>query len=249
MMLRRQRPGRRHRRQPHPAPGVAGGERRRARSASWDATAPASRPRSAPSWGTRKPVSGTISAGGTRHHGLAPVRDRAPGRRLSRPRRARCSAISRWPRTSCCRPGRGQTAAVRRGARGAGLPRVPQARALSARAAASSCRAASARWCRLPARLALDPKLLLLDEPTEGPVPGRRALDRRRHRLDPPARARRADRQNRTCTTCPISPTASTSSSAERLSYSGRLADARKDAAVAQDGRGSASGLMRASLT
>ena len=39
--------------------------------------------------------------------------------------------------------------------------------------------------------LALDPKLLLLDEPTEGPLAGGRACDRRRHRLDPRARPRR----------------------------------------------------------
>ena len=64
--------------------------------------------------GFRKPVVRPIDFDGQRACvGLRPVRDRARWASALRRRRARCSASSRWPRTSRCRPGPRGTGAAR----------------------------------------------------------------------------------------------------------------------------------------
>ena len=101
--------------------------------------------------GQRKPVSGAIALEG-RSHRRACAPSRSPGwASASRRRKARCSATSPWPRTSCCRPGRGQTersAAEREALAYRVFPKLERYRARGGQ----QLRAASARWCRSPAR-------------------------------------------------------------------------------------------------
>ena len=159
-------------------------------------------------------------ARGPRHHGARALRDRAPGRRLRArgERGVRRSDRRREHPAADLDAGNG---ALGRGARGPGLPRLSQARALSrARRPAAVGRRAQDGVDR--PRLGARPQAAAAGRADGGPLAGHRAGDRRRHRLHPPARPRRAHRRIRTCTTCPTSPTASTSSSAARSSMPAR---------------------------
>ncbi len=119
--------------------------------------------------GYRRALSGSIAFEDIRSRRCPRIALRAWAWDMRR-RKARSLPTSPWRRTSSCPRGRARRSAPRRNALLAHTSFFPSC-ANTRHAAATNSRAANARWYRSRAPVALDPRMLLLDEPFEGLSP------------------------------------------------------------------------------